>query len=164
MSKYGLTEERYNQLLTLYGDDGEVAEKVEDWGVENCNRGYEIFDFDGTGMLEVNKIDELCVFEDDEEAVEQAIKDGVKFIPIEELPENFDRRYLGWIDTEENRKRIAEYCSRLWKFTLYLSMQNTQIKLWVATKTKKMQRESITSLLHGDILKNRNCFEIGIQW
>lgn len=112
MSKYGLTEERYNQLLALYGDDGEVAEKVDDWGVENCNRGYEIFDFDGTGMLEVNKIDELCVFEDDEEAVEQAIKDGVKFIPIEELPENFERRYLGWIDTPENRKQIAEFCAR----------------------------------------------------
>ena len=51
----------------------------------------------------------------------------------------------------------------LWKFTLCLSMENTQIRLLVATKTKKMQRESITSLLHGDILKNRNCFEIGIS-
>ena len=56
MSKYGLTEERYNQLLALYGDDGEVAEKVDDWGVENCNRGYEIFDFDGTGMLSNSQI------------------------------------------------------------------------------------------------------------
>ena len=75
-------------------------------------KGYDIFDFDGTGMLEIEKIDEENVFMDDEEAVEQAIKDGIKIIPIEELPENFDRRYLGWIDTEENRKRIAEYCSR----------------------------------------------------
>ena len=75
-------------------------------------KGYDIFDFDGTGMLEIEKIDEENVFTYDEEAVEQAIKDGIKIIPIEELPENFDRRYLGWIDTEENRKRIAEYCSR----------------------------------------------------
>ena len=75
-------------------------------------KGYDIFDFDGTGMLEIEKIDEENVFTDDEEAVEQAIKDGIKIIPIEELPENFDRRYLGWIDTEENRKRIAEYCNR----------------------------------------------------
>ena len=75
-------------------------------------KGYDIFDVDGTGMLEIEKIDEENVFTDDEEAVEQAIKDGIKIIPIEELPENFDRRYLGWIDTEENRKRIAEYCSR----------------------------------------------------
>ena len=75
-------------------------------------KGYDIFDFDGTGTLEIEKIDEENVFTDDEEAVEQAIKDGIKIIPIEELPENFDRKYLGWIDTEENRKRIAEYCSR----------------------------------------------------
>lgn len=111
MNKYGLTEERYEQLLVLFGDNEEVAAKVEDWGVKACNNGYEIFDFDGTGMLEINKIDELCVFEDDEEAVKQAIKDGVKVIPVEELPENFERKYLGWIDTPENRKQIAEFCS-----------------------------------------------------
>ena len=33
-------------------------------------------------------------------------------IPEDELPENFDRRYLGWIDTPENRKAIADYCAR----------------------------------------------------
>lgn len=72
--------------------------------------GYGVFDFDGTGMLEIQKIDELNIFETDEEAVEQAIKDGIKIIPIEELPKNFDRKYLGWIDTEENRKAIYDYC------------------------------------------------------
>lgn len=76
------------------------------------NKGYDIFNFDGTGMLEIQKIDTSKRFKDDEEAVEQAIKDGIKIIPIKELPENFDRRYLGWIDTEENRNKIAEYCSR----------------------------------------------------
>lgn len=76
------------------------------------SKGYDIFDFDGTGMLEIEKIDEENMFADDEEAVSQAIKDGVKIIPIEELPENFDRKYLGWIDTKENRKRIAEYCNK----------------------------------------------------
>lgn len=109
MSRYGLTEERYKQLLALYGDDGEVAEKVKDWGIEICNKGYAIVDFNGTGMLEINKIDVLEVFEDDESATKQAIKDGVRIIPIEELPENFERRYSGWIDTPENRKRIAEF-------------------------------------------------------
>ena len=44
-------------------------------------KGYDIFDFDGTGMLEIEKIDEENVFTDDEEAVEQAIKDGIKIIP-----------------------------------------------------------------------------------
>ena len=110
MSKFGLTEERYNQLMSLFGDEEEVEAMVEEWGIENCNKGYSIFDFDGTGMLEVNKIDYLCVFEDDEAAVEQAIKDGMTFIPVEELPENFERRYLGWIDTPENRKQIELWC------------------------------------------------------
>lgn len=75
------------------------------------NKGYDIFDFDGTGMLEIQKIDTSKRFADDEEAVRQAIKDGIKIIPVEELPKNFDRKYLGWIDTEENRKRIKEYCN-----------------------------------------------------
>ena len=113
MNKYGLTEERYAQLMELYGDEEMVAEAVEDWTVEVCNNGYDIFDFDGTGMLEINKIDSLGIFEDDEAAVEQAIKDGVKIIPVDELPENFERRYLGWIDTPENRKNINEYCKRI---------------------------------------------------
>ena len=76
----------------------------------NKRKGYDITNFDGTGMLEIQKIDEENVFESDDEAVEQAIKDGIKIIPVEELPENFDRKYLGWIDTPENRERIKEYC------------------------------------------------------
>ena len=74
------------------------------------SRGYDIFDFDGTGMLEIEKIDEMHMFDSDEDAVEQAIKDGIKIIPVEELPENFDRKYLGWIDTPENREAIKRYC------------------------------------------------------
>ena len=75
-------------------------------------KGYGIFDFDGTGMLEIEKIDVCNWLKNDEEAVEQAIKDGIKIIPVAELPEKFDRKYLGWIDTPENRKRIEEYCNR----------------------------------------------------
>ena len=74
------------------------------------SRGYDIFDFDGTGMLEIEKIDEMNMFDSDKDAVEQAIKDGIKIIPVEELPENFDRKYLGWIDTPENRETIKRYC------------------------------------------------------
>lgn len=74
-------------------------------------RGYAITDYDGTGMLEVQKIDEIDVFEDDEAAVRQAIKDEVKIIPVNELPENFERRYLGWIDKPENRKAISNFCN-----------------------------------------------------
>lgn len=76
----------------------------------NKRKEYAITNFDGTGMLEIQKIDDENVFEFDDEAVKQAIKDGIKIIPVEELPENFDRKYLGWIDTPENRERIKEYC------------------------------------------------------
>lgn len=72
-------------------------------------KGYLIVDYQGTNMMEIQKDDLLDIFKTDEEAVEAAIKDGIKIIPIEELPENFERRYLGWIDTPDNRKRIQEY-------------------------------------------------------
>ena len=111
MSKFGLTEERYTQMMkSWHGDEEQVFTVVDDWGVDNCNKGYAIFNFDGTGMLEIEAIADVGCFTDDE-ATEQAIKDVIKIIPIEELPENFDRKYLGWIDTEENRKRIREYCN-----------------------------------------------------
>ena len=111
MKHFGLTNERYEQMMEYYNNDKEtVAEIVNAWGVENCNKGYTIFDFSGTGMLEINRIDDVYAFESDDEATEQAIKDGIKIIPIEELPKNFDRKYFGWIDTEENRKAILDYC------------------------------------------------------
>lgn len=112
MSKFGLTKERYEQMMRSYGNDEEaVKDVVNDWGSENCNKGYEIFNFDGTGMLEIEAIADVGCFNDDE-ATEQAIKDGIKIIPIEELPDTFDRKYLGWIDTEENRKAIQKYCDK----------------------------------------------------
>ena len=118
MSRYnefkemGLTDERYNQMMKSFENNEEfVEEAIEDWGIENVNKGYEIFDFDCTGMLEIEEIGATDAFGgDDDKAAEQAMKDGIKIIPIDELPKNFDRRYLGWIDTPENRKTIEEYC------------------------------------------------------
>lgn len=89
----------------------DIEEELNCWSDEDISKGYAIFDFDGTGMLEIEEIGCMNAFDgDDDKATEQAIKDGIKIIPIEELPENFERRYLGWIDTPENRKRIKEYC------------------------------------------------------
>lgn len=65
-------------------------------------------------MLEVCRIDAVMAFDDDI-AVEMAMEDGIKCIPVEELPEKFDRKYLGWIDTPENRKAIADYCNKCFK-------------------------------------------------
>jgi hypothetical protein len=105
-----ISEKRYNQMLSYWnGNKEEVDRIIEAWGEEQVERGYDVFDFDGTGLLEIDKIDDVGAFESEEEAVKQAIKDGVRIIPVKELPENFDRRYLGWIDTPENRKNIEEY-------------------------------------------------------
>ena len=109
-----ISKERWEQMMACHDNDAEWVEAIiEECGVEACERGWDVFDFDGTGMLEVTKIDEVYLFEDDEEAVSAALEAGVKFIPIDELPENFDRRYLGWIDTPENRKAIEEYCKEM---------------------------------------------------
>ena len=75
-------------------------------------KGYVIAAFDFTDMLEVERDDSMDVFEDDEQAVEAAVADGVKIIPVDELPENFDRRYYEWIDTPENRRAIQQYCDK----------------------------------------------------
>ena len=111
MKNFGLTNERYEQMMNYWNDKEAVSDVVSEWGIENCNKGYAVFDFDGTGMLEIEAIGDVGCF-NDEEATEQAIKDGIKIIPIEELPANFDRKYLGWIDTKENRKAIKEYCDK----------------------------------------------------
>ena len=78
----------------------------------NC--GYGVFDFDGTGMLQIEKLDSSSRFKNDAEAVEQAIKDGIKIIPVEELPHDFDEdlKYFGWVDTLENRETINNYCRK----------------------------------------------------
>lgn len=113
MAKFGLTEERFAQLCEAWDNDLEQIECiVNDWGVEQTNKGYAIFDYDGDGILGIERIDDIDAFADDMEAVEQAIKDGVKIIPVEELPENFDKKWLGWIDTPENRARIAELAEK----------------------------------------------------
>ncbi len=106
----GLREDRYLHFKKLGYEDEYIESIINDLGLENVNKGYEIVNFDGTGMMEIESIGEVDAFESDEDAAEEASADGVKFIPTYELPDNFDRRYLGWIDTPENRKAIKEYC------------------------------------------------------
>lgn len=98
------------------------------WSKEDFERGYCIFDFDGTGLLEINRIDDVFFALDDirfysdgfydvtdEDCAIEAERSGFcKIIPVEELPKNMiydgnDRRYFGWIDTPENRRRISEF-------------------------------------------------------
>ena len=111
MGKYGLTDERYAQMMKTYNNDEyRVLEVIRLWGAEDCNKGYAIFDCDGTGMLEIEHICDVGAFDSDAEATLKAIEDGVKIIPIDELPDNMgEYKYYGWVDTEENRKNIEEY-------------------------------------------------------
>lgn len=110
MKNFGLTDERYAQMKSSGYDEDDIREIVESWGVEQTNAGYGVFDFDGTGLLEVEAISEIGAFAYDDDAVVAAVADGMRFIPVAELPVNFDRRYLGWLDTPENRAAIKRYC------------------------------------------------------
>lgn len=76
--------------------------------VREFHPGYLICAWEDTEMLEIRKDDRAGIFECDEDAVKQAIADGIAIIPVEELPETFNRRYLGWVDTPANRALIAE--------------------------------------------------------
>ena len=109
-------EDKIKELMSKEDYKGwseeDIAEEIQDIPDELLDKGYAISDFDGTGMLEIQKLDVLYTFKNDKEAVSQAIKDGIKIIPVDELPQNFDRRYLGWIDTKENRQAIEEYCEK----------------------------------------------------
>ena len=86
------------------------------WSKEQAERGFEIFDFDGLGLLEIEVIDDCYPDKHvyDDEAAREAERIGYcKIIPAEEIPETFilndyPRNYYGWIDTPENRKKIKE--------------------------------------------------------
>ncbi len=97
------------------------------WNKEQAERGYGIFDYDGTGILDVeaildcypsNELEENLNSEEilDEVWAHEAERTGFcKIIPVEELPENFEHegnslRWYGWVDTPENRKAIEKYC------------------------------------------------------
>lgn len=114
MTRNERIEEMLNKECFSNWSRKDIEEELTDWSDVDVNNGYAIFDFDGTGMLEIEEIGCMDAFGgSDEKAVQKAIEDGIKIIPVEELPVNFTRRYLGWIDTSENRKKIEEYCVAL---------------------------------------------------
>mgnify|MGYP002508607141 CR=1 FL=1 len=104
------------QMMKFWNNkENVVADAVGTWGADKCNKGYDIFDYDGTGLLEIEEIGDTGAFNgDDSEAVKAAEKDGVKIIPVDQLPINMpeNMRFYGWIDTQDNRERIKEYCDR----------------------------------------------------
>lgn len=110
MGKFGLSDIAYKRLLAIHKSDKEVKGLVACWGVQICEKGYSQFNYDGTGLMCIERIDALDIFADDTEATEQAIDDGVKIIPIDELPKSMpsNMKFLGYIDTPKNRLRLKE--------------------------------------------------------
>ena len=113
----GVSKARWDQMMELYNDERDtVAEIIDECGAEVAERGWDIATCDfggGFEALEIERVDDIGAFDDDDEATAAAIAAGVRVIPVEELPENFDHRYLGWIDTPENRDAINRYCEVL---------------------------------------------------
>lgn len=91
----------------------QIKEAIEEgWSEETATRGYDIFDYDNTGLLQIERIDDIFWDSDvtDEDCAREAVKTGFcKIIPVEELPKDFFAPYYIWVDTEENRKKIKEY-------------------------------------------------------
>ncbi len=97
----------------------EYEEFVGEWGEDIAERGYAIFDCNGTGILGIERIDEIFVGRlpdgstdvTDEDCARHAQRTGFcKIIPKKELPRNFEWRYYCWLDTPENRENIRRYC------------------------------------------------------
>lgn len=109
------------------------------------SRGYGIMDYEGLGMLEVCRYEAVYLGTElddvtDEDCAKDAVAHGFcKIIPVSELPKDFDRRYFGWVDTPENRKKIAEYCD-------YLSKRESEIELAlvVTDLTEEVYKEMVS--------------------
>lgn len=99
-------EKRFPQMGRLGVDLENTPERIPD----TTGKGYLIVDYDDTGLLNIQRDDDLRVFPDDESAIVAAVTDGIRVIPEEELPENFVLKGPGWLDTPQNRKRIEDWC------------------------------------------------------
>lgn len=103
-------------------DEGVMFAMDYGWSKEEAERGYTIFEFENLGLLELDRIDVCYCFDDDdvtdEDCARHAAETGFcKIIPIDELPkdmmyEGYDRRYYGWIDTDDNRKRLNDFFNK----------------------------------------------------
>lgn len=110
VGKFGLSDLRYTQLSKYYSDN-DIKRLVKYWGVKRCESGYATVDWEGLGLARIEKIDELRVFSSDNAAINQAIKDGVKLIPLRDLPDGLpdDMYSRGWVDNLTNRMNIKKY-------------------------------------------------------
>lgn len=87
--------------------DNMIKEAIEaGWSEEDAHRGYSIFESDfGNGATHIERIDEMDVFESDDEAAKQAEKDGIKIIRDMKFSEE---HYANYIDTLKNRELLKD--------------------------------------------------------
>ena len=110
MNNYGLTKERFQSLLNYYnGNVDMINSLVKIHGAYLVNKGYDIVADRTTGILKLISLD--MVFKTLQEAVEQAVKDGLRIIPAEEVPDKLREKKEAWLDTYINRQKITEYCA-----------------------------------------------------
>lgn len=102
-----------------YPTENDVKNAIEcGWSKEQAKRGFDIFNFDGTGLLDLEAICDAHIeteIDDEEAAIEAVVSGFCQVIPVYELPDPFiidgiSRRYFGWVDTKENRNNIKKYC------------------------------------------------------
>lgn len=88
-----------------------TPEMIEDvleggWCEADAHRGYSVFTSDfGNGALHIERIDEMGVFESDDDAAEQAERDGIRIIKDMKFSEGHCANY---IDTPENRELLKD--------------------------------------------------------
>lgn len=120
----GMTEERIDWFLDEYAKrlspTDDIEEEIEyyvmDWGMKDVNNGYSEFthfhrDYKHGVTYElfmICRLDDMAVFDGDEDACKQAIKDGTKIIPITELPNNLPEDLVQptWLDDKQTREAL----------------------------------------------------------
>lgn len=86
---------------------GEALDK--EWG-KGGSRGYGVFFSNDSTMAHIERIDELGVYDGDLEAGEQAEKDGMKLIPVNEIPDEYPINAYRYLDNEGNREILGLFC------------------------------------------------------
>lgn len=98
--------------------DGAAFAVEDGWSEKEAKRGYAIFDYDGTGLLELSRIDDAYIgtkreWVTDGACAKEAMRAGVcKIIPTRELPKQMpeDMKLHQWLDTPENRAALKDWC------------------------------------------------------
>lgn len=108
-------ETRIAEMLKEQADErGCTIEQVKEaldveWG-EGGSRGYGVFFNNESEMTHIEKIDELGVYDNDLEAGEQAEKDGMKLIPMNDIPDEYPLNAYRYPDSKRNREILEQMC------------------------------------------------------